>query len=98
KETDYWTGQTALSDAGDSEFMYERSHYAMNAPNDDLVGTVMAKLRTFPGTSLQVAWKGFLTGGIIKDIAPDATSFVHRKDWLLTTIELDWDERDSTTR
>jgi FAD/FMN-containing dehydrogenase len=94
----YWDGQKVLSDDGLSEFMYERSHYVVDKLGADAVGAIMGRLRAWPSTSLQASWKGFLTGGAIRDVAPDATAFVHRRDWLLSTTEVNWAASDDPAR
>ncbi len=94
----YWDAQKLLSEEGSSEFMYERSHYVVDKLGADAVGSIMSRLRAWPSTSLQANWKGFLTGGAIRDVAPDATAFVHRRDWLLSTIEVNWAASDDPGR
>lgn len=94
----YWDAQKLLSESGDSELMYERSHYAIEKLGDAAAAMIMSRLRSWPSTSLQASWKGFLTGGIIRDVAPDATAFVHRRDWLLSTTEVNWAASDDPAR
>lgn len=91
----YWEGQEALSDEGLPEHMNERSHYCIEKLSGAALALVFERLRAWPGTSASAAWKGFVTGGAVRDVAPDATAFVHRKDWMLSTIELDWTDADS---
>ncbi len=84
----YWDGQKLLSDEGAPEYSYERSRYAHRPFDEEALAAVFEKLRTLPaGTA---SWKGFLTGGAIGDVAADATAFVHRTDWVLTTVDLAW--------
>ena len=94
----YWDGQALLSEEGEPEFGYERSRYAHGELGADFVAFVLERLRAWPGTSAAASWKLFLTGGAVSDIAPTATAFVHRKDWALTTIDLNWNEGDDPAR
>ncbi len=98
RATPYWEGPKSLSDGGDKEFGYERSRYAMAKLGAQAVDTVMTRLRAWPGTNVAASWKGFLTGGAIRDVAPAATAFVHRKDWMLTTIDLNSSASDDSAR
>lgn len=99
KPLGYWDAQKLLSDEGAPEFMYERSRYVTDRLSNDAVSAVLTNLRAWPGVSGQAAsWKGFLTGGKIRDVAPDATAFVHRRDWLLSTIDLNWNASDDPAR
>jgi FAD/FMN-containing dehydrogenase len=91
----YWEGQKSLSDEGEPEFMYERSRYVQKKLGADVVGVILDKLRAWPSTSTSATFKGFLTGGKISEVAPDATAFVHRRDWLLSTIDLGWTTNDA---
>lgn len=95
REAEYWPGQEALSDEGLPEFANERSHYCIKPLSDEALALVFEKLRAWPQTSLGVAWKGFVTGGAIRDVPASATAFVHRSDWMLSTIELNWTHDDS---
>src|SRR5690606_1107334 len=42
--------------------------------------------------------RAFSPGGAVGDVAPDATAFVHRRDWLLSTIDLGWSADDPEAR
>lgn len=98
EESDYWPGQTGLSEKGDREFAYERSRYVMTPLSDAAIAVVFAHMRAWPATGAGAMWKGFLTGGVIRDVAPDATAFVHRRDWLLSGTEVNWLASDSPDR
>jgi FAD/FMN-containing dehydrogenase len=91
----YWDAQRLLSDEGTPERMYERSRYVVDALGSDAVTTILAWLRAWPALQGSAQWKGFLTGGVINDTAADATAFVHRDNWLLSTIDLTWSASDS---
>lgn len=95
EETDYWSGQSRLSERGDREFAYERSRYVMKPLSDTAIGVIFAHLRAWPATGVGAMWKGFLTGGAIRNVAPDATAFVHRRDWLLSGTEVNWVASDA---
>ncbi len=96
EETDYWAGQTKLSESGSREHAYERSRYVMKPLSDAAIAVIFAHLRAWPVTGVQAMWKGFLTGGVVRDVAPDATAFVHRRDWLLSGTEINWLASDPT--
>ncbi len=98
REDKYWPAQKDLSDKGEKEFMYERSRYAIEPLDDRAAAKVLESLRAWPGTKVSASWKGFLTGGAVSDVAPDATAFVHRRDWLLTTTDLNWSTEDDPAR
>jgi len=87
---DYWSGQQLLADRGEPEFMVERSRYLIEPPNEGMAAAVLQHLRKAPVTGAGLRWKGFLTGGAVQDVAPHQTAFVHRRDWLLTSIETNW--------
>ncbi len=89
-EGEYWPSQSKLSETGGREFAYERSRYVMEPLSDAAIGEIFAQLRVWPVTGVGAMWKGFLTGGAIRDVAPDATAFVHRRDWLLSGTEVNW--------
>ncbi len=95
EEADYWPGQEKLSEPGHREFAYERSRYVMKPLSDTAIGVIFAHLRAWPETSVGAMWKGFLTGGAIRDVAPNATAFVHRRDWLLSGTEVNWTASDA---
>jgi FAD/FMN-containing dehydrogenase len=94
----YWDGQALLSEEGPPELSYERSRYVVERLSDDAVAAVLAHLRVWPTTSGFATWKGFLTGGAVGDVVPDATAFVHRGDWLLSTIDVGWSADDPEAR
>lgn len=94
----YWDGQALLSEEGPPELSYERSRYVVERLSDEAVDAVLAQLRAWPTTSGFATWKGFLTGGAVGDVAPDATAFVHRRDWLLSTIDIGWSAGDPEAR
>ena len=98
KEVAYWDGQTLLSDAGAPELMYERSRYVIDRIPAAALTEILARLQRWPSTSAAASWKGFLTGGAIRDKQPADTAFVHRRDWLLSTSELNWTEKDDPAR
>lgn len=89
----YWDGQAVLSDLDAPEYGYERSRYAHRAFSAAALSEVFARLRALPAAT--ASWKGFLTGGAIADVSRTATAFVHRTDWLLTTIDLTWRAEDA---
>lgn len=91
----YWTAQQHLSEEGPAEFMYERSRFIRDPLGAAAIGEIFARLRAWPGTKAAASWKGFLTGGAIRDVAADATAYVHRSDWLLSTVDLNWTHDDS---
>jgi FAD/FMN-containing dehydrogenase len=98
REVAYWDGQALLSDEGKPELSYERSRYALARLGVDAVTAIVGHLREWPGTSGSLTWKGFLTGGAVVDVSPEATAFVHRRDWLLTTIDLNWTPSEDSDR
>jgi len=97
-ETPYWKGQSMVSDEGKPELMYERSRYALRAIPEAALAEIVDRLRRWPATSAAASWKGFLTGGAVSDKQPADTAFVHRRDWLLTTSELNWTAADEPSR
>jgi FAD/FMN-containing dehydrogenase len=98
QEGGYWDGQELLSDAGPPELVLERSHYCIEAVSNEGIAFVFEQLRAWPQTSVGVSWKGFVTGGKVQDVRPADTAFVHRKDWMLSTIELDWAPADEPSQ
>jgi FAD/FMN-containing dehydrogenase len=92
----YWQSQDFLSEEGEPEFSHERSRYVFHPPPSETSAAILDHLRRWPGTSEGADWKMFLAGGAVARIAPEATAFVHRKALMLTTIDLEWSEADSS--
>ncbi len=93
----YWDGQDALSDAGPPAYYQETSHYAGRLPHA-CVEEVFRRCRLWPGTSGEAVFKMFHVGGRIREVASDATAFVHRDAEWLTGTELAWTVRDGVRR
>lgn len=90
EEMPYWEAQKLLSEAGDPEFSHERSRY-MNGPlSAEGQATVLEHLAAWPGLDGTADWKIFLTGGAVADIASDATAYVHRQAFGVSSTELEW--------
>ena len=91
----YWKGQNFLSEDGTPEYMHERSRYVYRPVGAAGSRLILDRLRRWPGTTAQAIWKGFLMGGAVARVAPDATAYVHRAAPLLSTVELNWHAEDS---
>lgn len=86
----YWDGQEFLSEEGDPEYSHERSRFATSALSSTAIAAIFRNMRAWPGTRVAGTWKYFLMGGVIDDVAPTDTAFVHRGSCMITSIDLEW--------
>ncbi len=93
----YWQAQDVLSDEGHPAYYQETSHYTGRLTFAG-VDQIFRHCRAWPGTSGEAAFKLFQVGGRIRDIASDASAYVHRDAEWLTGTELTWDRSDSVRR
>lgn len=93
----YWDAQAALSEAGHPAHYQETSHFGGRLPQA-LVELAVRRCAAWPGTGGEADFKLFHVGGRIRDIAPDASAYVHRTaEWIMGT-ELTWTPADQGAR
>jgi hypothetical protein len=98
QELAYWDAQeNVLGEEGAPEFSYERSRYVNTALSEQGIETILNNLLAWPGLDGAADWKIFLTGGAIADVAPDATAYVHRQAFGISSVELEWKGTESQT-
>ncbi|MFV3125987.1 FAD-binding oxidoreductase [Niveispirillum sp. KHB5.9] len=87
----YWVAQDFLSEETFPYYYQEKSSYMHSARiTRAAVDAMFEAAKAMPGTSMPVAFKFFQTGGVINDVKPDATAYVHRGyDWLFS-VEMNW--------
>lgn len=91
----YRDAQVYLDEVLDPLYFHESSMYVADTPCLDFLERGQAYLQDWPGTAGEVDLRYFQTGGVINDVAQDATAFPHRDTrWLMVT-GLTWDETDS---
>lgn len=91
----YWDAQAILSDEGLPQYAYERSRYVTDDLPESAIALIVERLKAWPGVGSSATWMSYLTGGAISDVAADATAFVHRGDWLLSTFNAIWAATDA---
>ncbi len=96
-EKPYWQGQEDISEEGLPEYAHERSRFIKGYLDGNAIETILYYLRSWPGTSEAVTWKFFLLGGAIDRKRPDEMAMVHRGYTMLSSIDLEWSEADSST-
>lgn len=94
EEMPYWDAQSLLSEAGDPEFSHERSRLMDGPLSAEGQNTVLEHLAAWPGLDGTADWKIFLTGGAVADITPDATAYVHRQAFGVSSTELEWHHQE----
>ncbi|RYD51027.1 MAG: FAD-binding oxidoreductase [Sphingobacteriales bacterium] len=95
RETNYWDGNTFLSEDGTPEYSHERSRFVSNYLTEAAIATIIDQMNAWPGTSRAATWKFFLLGGAIDAKRPDAMAMVHRGHKMLSSIELEWNPQDN---
>jgi FAD/FMN-containing dehydrogenase len=90
----YWDAQEFLSEAGDPEYVHEKSRFAFEPLSPAAIDTIFGSLLSWPGTSGYGMWKCFIMGGAIENTQPDQTAFFARKAKMITSIDLGWKEGD----
>ena len=90
----YWDAQEFLSEAGDPEYVHEKSRFAFEPLSTAAIDTIFGSLSSWPGTSGYGMWKCFIMGGAIENIQPPDTAFFARKAKMITSIDLGWKEGD----
>jgi FAD/FMN-containing dehydrogenase len=90
----YWDAQEFLSEAGDPEYVHEKSRFAFEPLSPSAIDTIFGSLFSWPGTSGYGMWKCFIMGGAIENKQPDETAFFARKAKMITSIDLGWKEGD----
>jgi FAD/FMN-containing dehydrogenase len=90
----YWDAQEFLSEAGDPEYVHEKSRFAFEPLSPTAIDTIFGSLLSWPGTSGYGMWKCFIMGGAIENTQPDQTAFFARKAKMITSIDLGWKEGD----
>jgi len=90
----YWDAQEFLSEAGEPEYVHEKSRFAFEPLSPSAIDTIFGSLLTWPGTSGYAMWKCFIMGGAIEDKQPDETAFFARKAKMISSIDLGWKEGD----
>ena len=93
--TSYWHGQDYISELGVPAYFQERSRFFQQAVSDEAVATAFKWLSHWPATAKAATFKLFQTGGVMNEVAPTASAFVHRNSVWLSSISLEWFE--STT-
>lgn len=91
----YWDAQSFLSEDGKPEYSHERSRFAPHALSNQAIQTIMANLREWPGTTVAGTWKFFLMGGKIDEHSATDMAFVHRNNFMISSVELEWSPRDT---
>lgn len=94
----YWDAQEFLSEEGYPEYSHERSRFVPESLSPAAIATILEELRAWPGTNVAATWKFFLMGGAIDRLAPTQTAFVHRRNTMISSIELEWNDQDSRER
>jgi FAD/FMN-containing dehydrogenase len=93
----YWDAQDLLSDAGAPAF-YRETSCMIGPVSEGLVEDAFHRLRAWPGTNGEGLFKMFHVGGRIREVAADATAYVHREaEWIAGT-EVTWTASDSAFR
>ncbi len=95
RELPYWEAQDRLSEEGDPQYSYERSHLVNNPISRAGLSTVLSFLRAWPGMDGLADWKMFLTGGAVSDVPSDGTAYVHRQALGISSVELEWHKPQS---
>jgi FAD/FMN-containing dehydrogenase len=90
-----WDAQAILSEEGAPRWSYERSRYVKDDLAESAIARIFERLKALLRVGVSANGKGYLTGGAISDVAPDATAFVHRDDWLLSTFNPIWTAQDT---
>jgi FAD/FMN-containing dehydrogenase len=88
----YWDAQMKLGVEASTGYSYERSHYAHAPLTSQGSAVILRRLREWPGLHGSADWKIFLTGGRVADYAPDATAYVHRQAFGISSVELEWED------
>lgn len=89
----YWDAQDRLSEEGEPQWSLERSRYLFAPLSEQGQATVLERLRAWPGLANgQADWKVFLTGGAVADVAPEATAYVHRQAFGVSSVEVEWNQ------
>lgn len=91
QELPYWDAQSLLSVEASSGFSYERSHCATEPLSNQAIATIIDYLQHWPGLDGSADWKIFLCGGAVANIASNATAYVHRQVFGISSVELEWD-------
>jgi len=97
REMSYWDGQEFLSEEGSPEYSHERSRFAPTPLAAEGIAAIFRNIRAWPGTSVAGTWKFFTMGGVINDVSPTDTAFVHRSVAFVSSIELEWLSADQGT-
>jgi FAD/FMN-containing dehydrogenase len=90
----YWNAQEFLSEAGEPEYVHEKSRFAFEPLSTTAIATIFESLLSWPGTSGYAMWKCFIMGGAIENKQPDETAFFARKAKMISSIDLGWKEGD----
>lgn len=101
-EEGYWRARDALA-TDDPTGLYEiRSNYVEEKLSDDGLANMLGWMTRWPGGSLTQQNMGilFAIGGKVRDIAADATAYVHRNSNFIFLLEASWAPADkpSTVR
>jgi FAD/FMN-containing dehydrogenase len=98
KSMAYWDAQEFLSEEGYPEYSHERSRFVPTSLSAAAIQAILDELRAWPGTHVAATWKFFLMGGAIDRYSPSETAFVHRRNAMISSIELEWNQQDSPER
>lgn len=90
----YWDAQELLSEQGDPEYVYEKSHFAFQPISTEGQAAIFRNIRAWPGTSGYAIWKYFLMGGKIDDKKSTDTAYFARGAKMLTSVDLGWLPKD----
>lgn len=91
QELPYWDAQDILSVEPSYSYSYERSHCADGPISAQGMAVILDNLRAWPGLDGSADWKIFLCGGAVADVAADATAYVHRQVFGISSVELEWE-------
>jgi hypothetical protein len=91
KDVAYWAGQDFLGESPYPYYYQEKSSYMMASNlTEAAIGEMMELAHKMPGTAIPVAFKFYQLGGVINQMKPTETAYVHRGfDWLFT-VEMNW--------
>ena len=91
--------QEILAEEGPTpNISHERSRYIFARCPQGHRHASSSLLRRWPGTRDGAEWKAFLAGGAVRQVAPEATTFVHRSALMLSAIDLAWTPEDDDGR
>lgn len=92
KQQPYWKGQEFISDAGASGYYRFRSRFINSKISDGIINSIRNNLAKWKNPAGNGYLKLYQTGGVINDIDPIATAFVHRSSQWMADVSIDWVE------